>query len=77
VHLLGQSKANSKEHIDAIMLRSGKQLEEPQGPQGDADEGLAKEKGKEILGEKDDLVPESGEQDKHEETTKLRSVEPY
>ena len=38
---------------------------------------LAIDKGKEILEEKGDLVPKSGEQDKHEETTKPGLVELY
>ena len=41
------------------------------------DEGLVKDKGKEILEEMGDLVLESGEQDKLEKTTKPRLVEPY
>jgi len=38
---------------------------------------LVKDNGKEILEEKDDLVPESGGQDKHEETIKPSPIEPY
>jgi len=38
---------------------------------------LVKGKGKKILEETGVFVPKSKEQDKHEETTKLRSVEPY
>ena len=41
------------------------------------DEGLVKDKCKEILEEKGDLVPEGGVQDKHEEITKFGLVEPY
>ena len=55
--------------MNAITLRSGKQLEETQGAQREVDEGLVKDKGREILEEKDDLVLENGGQDKHEETT--------
>jgi len=38
---------------------------------------LVKDKGKEIVEEKGDLVPETEAQDKHAETTKPRLVEPY
>jgi len=38
---------------------------------------MVKEKSKEILEEKGDLVLESEEQDKHKETTKPRPIEPY
>ena len=63
--------------MNAITLRSGKQLDEPKGPHKEEDEGLVKGRGKEILEEKRDLIPKSEEQGKHEETRKPRWVEPY
>jgi len=50
--------------MNAITLRNGKQLDEPKRPHGEKDGGL-------------DLVSENKEQDKHEENTKPRPVEPY
>jgi len=36
-HLLGQPEANPKGHMNAITLRSEKQLDEQKGPHGDKD----------------------------------------
>jgi len=63
--------------MNAITLTSIKQLDKPKGPHREEDEGFLKDKGKEIVEEKGDLVPESKEQDKHEETTRPWLVEPY
>jgi len=56
--------------MNAITLRNGKKLEELKGTHGEVEEGLLKDKGKEMLEENGHLVLENGEKDKDEETTK-------
>jgi len=43
-HLLGQPEVNPKGHMNAIILRSGKQLGEPKATQGEEGECVVKEK---------------------------------
>ena len=45
-HLSGQQEANPKGHMNAIILRSRRQLEELKATQGEEGEGLVKDKGK-------------------------------
>jgi len=61
--------------MNAITLRSGKQLDEPKATQGEEGEGLVKDKDKEPIEKEVDSVPDDGEKDKHKEVTKPRTVE--
>jgi len=76
-HLSGQLEANLKEHMNAIIHRSGKQLDELKAIQEEERECVAKEEGQTLL--EDELIEVLKDKEKgiHEEDPRPRVVGPY
>jgi len=76
-HLPGQSEANPKGHMNPIIIRGGKQLDEPKTIQGEEGECVAEEKSQPLLEDEVVKVSEDKEQGVHEEDPRPRVVESY
>jgi len=63
--------------LNAIILGSGKQFDEPKVTQGEEGECVVKPKSKSLMEEEIDVIPEDKEQGEHEEVPRPRVVEPH
>jgi len=63
--------------MNAIILRNGKQLDEPKATKAEESECVVKEKSQPLLEDEVIVLPEVKEQGVHEEVPRSRVVEPY
>jgi len=75
-HLSGQLDGNPKGHINVVILRIGKQLDESKVTQGKQGACVVKEKEKSPTLEELDVISKDMEQGKHEEVARPRVVDP-